>query len=561
VGMDGESQTKPDKRVRKSADPLRKSSSQSESMTENLREEVVPMDHEAVCFPPPGFVPLEIFNGMSQVHWTIMPDSRRYQPTSKLRVRMWRARINTRREDIKSLGHTVLERLDNEWTAERLEEVSVRELKIDCSSHGNPFCIIFCPELTNIRDGDQFEVQVSGLCGLLPELTFFHHFCALRQQLIDHYLIDEASRLRSALADPILWREVQALIPAEPDCEKNDGGHGRKTSKLKRSQTEAFQEVHQTATGPVSMVQIGLVSHPDLEIHTDVVDITIALRCDSLVAIIPALYLSRVSGNEEVPRAAQACRIADQFIVTVKVPMASARYELHFLVTPASAPDMAMQHPLTYVIVSADKVPNLLVSMQHPHAQKFGFAPLVATAQLNRISVIAPVSYRLCIGPVYFLFHVPELATEPIASDGQEHPTSAFSSMTDTIEGTAGGGTTLFSTRLRRYAERVGHTKLATLNWAGDLHQALATTLGDNCQDSVGDLHLDVSIGGRYVLRLKQRNDFPELFEALLNFGEADAGSRVEVFLRRPKTQAEDYAPQKLGEWLICHAECFPVGF
>merc|ERR1719181_2357594 len=129
--------------------------------------------------------------------------------------------------------------------------------------------------------------------------------------------------------------------------------------------------------------------------------------------MVPALYLARVSGNEEIPRAAQIYRVGDNFLVRVKMPMSSARYELHFLVSPISAPETAIHHPLKYTIVTADVCPNLLASLQHPLFQKFGYAPLLPTAQLYRISLIAPVSYRVSIGQAYFLLHVPMVERIP----------------------------------------------------------------------------------------------------------------------------------------------------
>jgi hypothetical protein len=381
------------------------------------------------------------------------------------------------------------------------------------------------------------------------ELTFFHHFCALRQPWIDDHLVEEVSRLRTVWTNPLLWQEVSVTVPAKPLAEKApDGNPGPRGNKQAKPKTNA----------PKPEVQIGLVSHANLEIHTDLVDLCIALRCQKLLAVIPTLYLCRSSGDEEVARAVQVCHVSDQFIVRLKLPLSQAKYELIFRVTPTSAPGSSIPHSLRYVIFTSDACPNLLPNLQHPLAHKFGYAPMLPTAQEQRISVISPVSYRICLGQqgilrqtTYFLLHVAGLVAASTCE--KEHGTHGRYMPEPLV---AGPSTTLFSSRLKRCGERGN-----TTNWAADLHQSLQKFLQESCQDSIGEVHLDASIGGRYVTRLKQRNDFPELFEGMMHFGEQDCGSRVEIFLRRPKQKAEEYAPQKIGEWLICLGECFPVGF
>jgi hypothetical protein len=520
-------------------------------------KQMIDISAEAVCFPPPGYVPLEILNDETRAHWTIMPDSKRFQPTQKIQVRIWRVRIQTCDEGSKRtriFGQNA--KSDDEWTAERLEEVPVSELKIDCSSLGNPFCIIFRPEVDRLKDGDQFEVVLSGLCGEFQELAFFHHFCAMRQPLIDDHLIEEVSKLRIVLTNPILWQEVQTYHPAaktDADSRRERFASARSASRKSMFQSNASQastapDTQHTPNGVISTARIGLISHPDLEIHTDFPDLIITLSCEKARALIPSLYLARSSGIEHVSRAAQVTRLGDIFIVRVKIPMKSARYELHFLVCPRSAPENAIPHSLKYIIQTSDICHNLLPSLQHPLLQKYGFAPVLPTAQLNQISLISPVNYRVSVGQVYFLLHA------PVPDTHEEDTAISWSSLVKSAKN-KNSACSLFSSRLRR------SVRGQVMNWAADLHEPLAAKIGEHCQDTVGEMHFDVSVGGRYVLRLKQRHDFPELYESLLQFRERDAGSKVEVFLRQPKKRSEDYAPQKLCEWIICSAETLPTGW
>lgn len=46
-----------------------------------------------VSFPPHGLCPMELLDGSAVPTWTIMPNSRMYQPTDELQVRMWRVKL------------------------------------------------------------------------------------------------------------------------------------------------------------------------------------------------------------------------------------------------------------------------------------------------------------------------------------------------------------------------------------------------------------------------------------------------------------------------------------
>merc|ERR1712136_699814 len=95
----------------------------------------------------------------------------------------------------------------------------------------------------------------------------------------------------------------------------------------------------------------------------------------------------------------------------------------------------------------------------------------------------------------------------------------------------------------------------------GELYKRLHSTLAPHTQDTARQVHLDVALrGGDCVFPLQERLDFPNLYEGLVNFGEADALLPVSLFLRVPLHSTE-YAPRRLAEWLVCRVEHFPINF
>merc|ERR1719359_964736 len=85
---------------------------------------------------------------------------------------------------------------------------------------------------------------------------------------------------------------------------------------------------------------------------------------------------------------------------------------------------------------------------------------------------------------------------------------------------------------------------------SADMIKEVQRLLAEGCQNTVqqnhGAIHLDLSVNrGKYRVRLHQRKDFPELFEALVNFSRSDYN--VELFYRG--LQSTQYAPVKIAEW------------
>merc|ERR1719253_2556136 len=97
-------------------------------------------------------------------------------------------------------------------SAERISKIGISSLLCDCSEKGNSFCIIFQPDLARIADGDQFEVEIQGLCStdsdsnLESTLYFFHEFRLFHAEHIDYHLVTAARDFCGALENTDLWK-------------------------------------------------------------------------------------------------------------------------------------------------------------------------------------------------------------------------------------------------------------------------------------------------------------------------------------------------------------------
>lgn len=564
---------------------------------------------DIVCFPPPGLFPREMLGGHVPM-WTIMPDSRLYQPTQQMQVRMWRVRLSS------DEGGAVR-------AAERVEEVPIELLSCDCSSKGNPFCVLFRPALMHIVDGDQFEVELSGLRGLESRRHFFHEFTSFGADRTDYHLLEAAESIRGLLDDPALWVSPSSLVggtSVSPGQMQDTKGQrsGRHHAKALAAAAAGSEEA-------VTHVEIGLVTHPSRVITTETVELLIGLWCPDATAIRAHLALARVAGNEEVRRGAMVLKVREHFLVRVKLPMASCRYELSFFVASRRRPETMVEHPLKYCIISADTCPNLLISMEHPLRDKFGYALQLPAAHALGVSVLAPLDHRIPTGYAYFLLHVDpepsgvEVAVESpdgsqVGADLMAAAAAALSARRETgseAARPAQRGTVLFQERMAagialrdssedqqgrragsksvsggdhdrptgggekpergpRGTPKVKRRKetpedLRPVGLVGMLHTALAEKLEAGVQDCQGSAHVDVSLlepsgRQRYVLRLRQREDIPELHDGLLLFSEQDVGGRVETHVYFPKVQG--CPPMKIAEWLIVKKEeHFPAGF
>lgn len=481
-----------------------------------------------VCYPPTGIVPLELMRD-ARSPWTIMPDKGRYQPTEFIRVRMWRCRI--------------ARPADGAWSAERLDEVSINHHIVDCSTCGNPFCVAFWPKLGRVSHGEQFEVLLEGLRGEATEMHFFHEFHAFRQVALDKGLATAASRFRKVLGSFSLWGNPSASVagpgviqdPKSPRSEQSRAGFA-----ASRMKSLSF---HSDASG---LLTLGLVSHPQQSFVTTTPELTIVLCSQNIAAIVPSLSLFRGDSYEQLHRTVLVYKFEDRFLVRVKLPLGGCIYELKFAVSTQQSPGTLLQHPLRYWISAADECPNILLSLEHPLSQKFGYVVASPAAQVHGISFLAPDIYRVTVGPCYFLVHVdPDAQGQSRNSVHDEHGQT--------------GRATLFEELLRR-----GQGSGSCAVWT-DFHSKLRESLEPCCQEAPGGLHLDLSVqDGKYVVRMRRRRDFPEFYEAWLRFSEDEASHHVDLFARPATSSAEEragYAPISLARWLICVSGPMPKGF
>merc|ERR1712232_642856 len=139
---------------------------------------------------------------------------------------------------------------------------------------------------------------------------------------------------------------------------------------------------------------------------SDSVETTISLCCPRASAIQAVLCLVRVSGKEEVRHATHVLRFNDYFIIRVKFPMAPCKYEVSLRVASHEEPANLLNHPLKYNITTGESCPNLLISMEHPLKDKFGYVNQPPGTQQYGITVVAPTNYRVRVGHAYFLIHL-----------------------------------------------------------------------------------------------------------------------------------------------------------
>jgi hypothetical protein len=282
------------------------------------------------------------------------------------------------------------------WTAEQLVEVPVKGFAIDCSSLGEPFCVVFWPDFGEAVEGCQLEVELSGLRGDRTKLNFFYEFKNFMQKLLDQHLCAEAASFRTFIGDHVFWGP-----PREPVLvTANDMLENRTTSKLKKQVVARLAEKY-----PI----INIISYQETSFSTNCVDVTLVLQSDEVVAIFAELKLVRFSGEEdEVPCGATVQKLpaGNYFLVRAKLPMSRQRFEIRFFASVASSPDEFKKHPLRYLITTGKECQSLLSTLEDPRRKKFGYCQIDATAQQSGIVVISPVTRRLSTGSIYFLVYV-----------------------------------------------------------------------------------------------------------------------------------------------------------
>ncbi|CAE8640963.1 unnamed protein product, partial [Polarella glacialis] len=278
--------------------------------------------------------------------------------------------------------------------AERICEVPVTGFAVDCSAHGEPFCVIFWPELgTLLTSGSEnrvrLEVSLFGLRGPQSELSFFYEVAPFRQDFLDACLHTEAMKLQeSSLADASLWRNGTGLPDLAPIRRAHTLPSGPEPVKLKPLLQPVFPPGDSFEVEGVDML---------LTVHGPVS----AVRAE--------LYIVRLSGDDDVvPRGTQATRMrGDHFLLRLKLPMPRAKYELRIW----PEPNEDLTPPLRFgICLSAKAAPHttaLLTSLDDSSVNKFGYAPVTAAMQAHAVVLLAPLMYRIPIGATcYFLIYV-----------------------------------------------------------------------------------------------------------------------------------------------------------
>lgn len=529
------------------AKPSRKMISRRSTLPATAETEA-PELNDVVCYPAPGFFPYELLRGCVPT-WTIMPSCQRYQPTQSLNIQMWRIRIQG--------GH-----------AERLDEVVVPSFVCDCSPNGNPFCIIFKPELQSILEGEQFEVEIDGLRGPKTKLHFFHDFRYIHIDHLDFHLMTAAQDFCTMLEQTLLWKPptnmAEGLCASVPETVTQSIGRVRGSQSERDSVLKYPSKSHSKRFSRLMLPDIYLVSHTSLRFTSDAADITMSISCPGARVLLAKLLLVRASGEYDIERSTWVLKCETNWVIRVKLPMGAHKYKLVFRVAMPAAPDTLYDHETMYHITATEACQTLLPSLETPLRQKFGFAHQSLFAQFSGITVVAPLMYRARVGYVYFLVHV-----------GAEAYSHLDCSNTDHLDAT------LFSHRLapdagddRRREQGFGQQHgVQSLDCVAVLHQNLRPALEPLAQDVKHSLHIDVSVmepcaehgttaAQRYVKRLHRRPDLPEFFDRLLWFGENDSDCTIEMHLRSPRGQVQGYAPVRIGEWkLTQRAEEFPRFF
>jgi len=566
-------------------------------VAEEVKE--VKKDPDFVSFPPPGICPLGLLH-QTVPTWTIMPNYRIFQPTQALQVRMWRVKlIRTSETPPDRPKRSVWPPLPTPHDAERVEELAVPSVTCDCSPKGNSFCVIFRPALIRILEGDCFEVELTGLRGAEEKHSFFHEFRSLRKERQDHCLLAEAGVFREMLDNMQIFEAPKEYKSGEliGKLLKSKTQDLRNFSAGRTRGTAAQLPLLVPPVAPTQLPKLGLVSHLKQDIDLEQPQVTIIVVCKGVAAFTAQLWLIRSSGGrQEVKRATWVLQMRDRFLIRVKLPTASSVYELCFPLATVESPNVLQVHPFKYNIVTTELCHAPLYSFEHPLREKFGFCPMPAAAKIYGITIAAPLNYCIRTGFVYFLVHIdPALVRkEAMGQPSGVVPTSLL--FTELCQEESRKGARLddardsFSVGASRATPETGGStsgddrqedKRPTLKKAGtktidepllgavaSFHRCIEEQLEvEQVQDTSGNTHLDLAVaeGGshhlRYVVRLRQRCEFPELYDGVIFFDDRDAGSRVEMFLRLPRGEASLQAPLKIGEWtVVSGSELLPHG-
>jgi len=557
-----------------------------------------------VVFPPYGVCPLELLGGHALPTWTIMPNSHRFQPTHALQVRMWRVKLLRREEDTGgseefSHGRTksASKSLDGEAPCDalRLEELHLSSVTCDCSSRGNAFCIIFRPQLIRICEGDQFEVEVSGLLGSSERQYFFHDFkSGIDLEWKDQRFLEAVNSFCSMTGgDTSNYAEPSMKITLPKSITKSlaKSLSGRFTSPTSSLLPEDRRR--NTTTTWHDLPAMGLVSHTSQEIRTDESEMEIFLHCAGVVCFEARLHMQRSDGNALVQRATRVFQMKDFFLVRLKLPCAVSKYELSFhMATALSAKELA-EHPFKYTIKTSESAPCPLSSLEHAAYYRFGLSPMPGVAQRFGITTCSPIDYAVLPVSVYFLVHLhPDCVhSEAVREPTGETPSSLLfrrlraddeaadqeALLSETIQNSDpffADGTLDRSACLTQLVQRRNFqdtqrmllhrpsavTMDPTVNVLRRLHHGLEWHLGERTQDVPGAMRFDVVVSEgktqqqRFAYSLQPNLGFPEFFDGVLHLNENDVGSRIELFFSMTVAEEPDKAPMKIGEWKVARS-------
>ncbi|CAE7220307.1 unnamed protein product [Symbiodinium natans] len=364
-------------------------------------------------------------------------------------------------------------------SVERLAQVPVKGLAVDCAAHGEPFCIMFWPDMIPPSEHDNIglEVKVSGLTGPKAELSFYYQVAPFRLEDMYKKKTLEARRFNEIISNPCLW--PGSTLPVE------------KPSKRLRRASDFLQQ-QKSVLQPMS--------HPSMDITVDGVDLAVTVRAP-VQAVSAELYVVRFGGDTDiVPRAAQAQRLPNwNFLIRVKIPLPRARYELRI------EPDSLEDGPgLCYSIAfnESTRAPALLTSLDEPLAMKFGYAPMTSAGQVNGVALFSPLMFRIPAGTAYFLIWV----NKAVALREAKEPTSC--SLTSLFASRLGALPTengaQLSANLPKSPSKTTKDRRSVLQL---LQARLSDQLGPYVQDSAGDVHLDLSFkdGKCCILSSKRR--------------------------------------------------------
>lgn len=508
-------------------------------------------------------------------------------------------------------------------TAERVGQVPLRECYVDCNPVGNPFCIVFWPDIPYVFPGWQFEVHVSGLCGKTPEL---HLFTAFRTVFVDdlRHLVASARKFKEHVGCAASWGEPVLGCPELPaasrrarvvpsgdmqaaeaerkrqqnarrqgsrhkwkkrgaKADKEFTGHLSKKDAVPTKTEDVLRAAEAMGLAPSQRdtrktkdqgVRIGLVSHPHLRFSAESNYLVIALEAPGAVMLTASL-VSRPSAYSTVPlpRCTLVQRFGSRFLVRVILPF-TGNYEISVSLTADHRVDAScVVHPLMYE-VTAEWIRELLPSADHPMFKRFGYPLQLERGMAVGVSVVAPVTYCLPLGYVYFLVLVADggkgwgkgaaarcmvpakdlrKGKFPLFIRPDHEPVPGLGLDGDDSDSDAeefGGRAPLTS--------RVGMRKVDTAVYGdqffdvvGEMRSQFLHLAHEQVQQSFSfrGIRLEVSVAqGREIHRLLPRPDFPEMHECVIKLGQIDENGKVEMFARHDHLEE---LPHCVGEWIV----------